>query len=73
MENFVESKLEPTAFYRWILKVTGGDTDNIVSLLKHEILNNQNPQAFDLLAATGDNSCTHETFVKASELIKTLT
>lgn len=65
-------QIKPTAFHKWLMKVTGGDVVTLAELLTHEIINNQNPQAFDLLQATGDKNYTPQTFVKASELVRTI-
>lgn len=65
-------KLKPTAFHRWLIQITGGNIKLLTEVLKYEILNNQNPQAFDLLKATGDKNYTPETFVKASEFVKAI-
>jgi hypothetical protein len=62
-------QIELTAFHKWLMKITGGDVIKLTEQLMHEVLNNQNPQAYGLLEATGDKNYTRQTFVKASELL----
>ena len=64
--------IKPTAFHKWLMKITGGDAVMLAEQLTHEVVNNQNPQAFDLLEATGDKHYTPQTFLKASELLRTI-
>lgn len=65
-------KIEPMAFHYWLMKVSEGNPVKIAEVLTNEIINNQNPQAFELLEATGDKNFTPDTFIKASELVRTI-
>jgi len=59
---------EKTAYHQWLIANSQGDHDELVQLLKRDILD-QNPQAFELLETTGDEKFTGETFEKAAKLL----
>lgn len=58
-----------TAYHRWLYISHEGDRDEIARQLYVDCYSDQNPQAFDLLADTGDKVFTKETFDKAADLI----
>ncbi len=61
--------LTPTAFHKWLMRESDGNVVKLAGLIHNEIVNNQNPQAFELLDATGDVRYDEHTFVKAAKLL----
>jgi hypothetical protein len=59
-----------TAYHKYLWNLCEGDLQILASLIFKDIVSDQNPQAFDLLAATGDKMYTPETFYRAANLIK---
>ena len=57
-----------TAYHEWLIKTCKRNKNLIIHTLKRDC-NNNNPQAFDLLEATGDKEYTLETFAKAADLL----
>lgn len=68
-----EIQIKPTAFHRYLIRETDGDEKNIVQVLRFLVVYERNPQAFELLEATGDVTYTNETFEKAARLVKQIT
>ena len=60
-----------TAYHRWLYISHEGDRDEIAAQIYSDCYNQQNQQAFDLLAETGDKAFTPETFTKAADIILT--
>lgn len=60
--------MELTAYHKWLIKHCAADKDCIALQLTHDAAV-RNPQAFDVLALTGDKSYTRSTFYKAANLI----
>jgi hypothetical protein len=60
--------MELTAYHRWLLQHCKGDVSCIALQLAHDTAE-QNPQAFDVLALTGDVKYSRATFFKAAKLI----
>jgi hypothetical protein len=56
-----------TAYVKYLLQITQGDKDCLALQLAHDCCE-QNPQAIDLVAATGDKAFTRHTFYKAAKL-----
>jgi hypothetical protein len=71
-EGTENEPLEKTAYFSWLNRESGGDVNKLASIIKHDVTEDNNPQAWDLLTATGDKSFTQETFLKAAKLIKSL-
>jgi len=65
----MESKIEATAFHKWLFIKTKGHPVAVANELVNQVVNNQNPQAFELLELTGDREYTPETFVKAAKIL----
>lgn len=65
----MENKIEATAFHKWLFTKTKGHPVEVANQLVYEVIQNQNPQAFALLAATGDTEYTPETFIKAAKIL----
>jgi hypothetical protein len=57
-----------TAYVQWLLQITHGDRDCLALQLAHDCCE-RNPQAFDLVAATGDKEFKRQTFYKAAKQI----
>ena len=60
--------MEMTAYIKYLLRITQGDKDCLALQLAHDCCE-RNPQAIDLVAATGDKAFTRHTFYKAAKLI----
>jgi hypothetical protein len=60
-----------TAYHKWLIQLCRGDTDCIALQLAHDCWE-QNPQALELVQATGDKPIyQRQTFYKAAKLILT--
>lgn len=64
--------MQKTAYLSWLYNVTEGDALELSEIIKHHVIEDANPQAYDLLAATEDKAYTNETFTKAAKLVKNL-
>lgn len=62
-------QIEPTAYHKWLFKLTEGNPAKLANQLVSDVVNNQNPQAFELLAQTCDTEYTPETFIKAAKIL----
>lgn len=62
--------LEKTAYHAYLNKF--GTRKEIAAEIHRAVTQENNPQAWKLLEATGDTAYTSETFDKAAELIKNL-
>ena len=60
---------QPTAYHRYLWSKCEGHPVALANELVSNVVNDQNPQAFDLLELTGDIEYTAETFVKAAKLL----
>lgn len=60
--------MKQTAYTKWLLQITRGDKDCLALQLAHDCCE-RNPQALELVAATGDKAFTRRTFFKAAKLI----
>lgn len=69
----MENTIQVTAFHHWLMKATDGDEKRIAHFLRGEVIFERNPQAFELLEATGDITYTNDTFEKAARLVKQIT
>lgn len=58
-----------TAYHHWLLKYSNGEKHRLIGMLKWEVIEEKNQQAFDLLEMTGDEKYTAETFEKAADLL----
>lgn len=69
--NTIEAykKVGATAFHKYLVKETNGDALAIAEMLKQGVIENQNPQVFELLAATEDTEYLNETFLKAANIV----
>lgn len=64
--------MKANAYHNYLYQITGGDVSMIKQRLISDIMYDSNPQTFRLLAATGDDPYTKETFDKAANLVKSL-
>lgn len=60
--------VEPTAFHKWLMQVSGGQKGLLEFIIRDQALD-QNPQVFELLEATGDKTYTPATFEKAADIV----
>ena len=58
-----------TAYHKYLLQVSNADRASLAARLLVDVVQDQNPMAFDLLEMTGDKEYTQETFFKASDLL----
>ena len=61
--------MELLAYHRWLLYEASGSRERIAQLLLHDLMEDQNPMAFDLIALTGDDSYSNHTLLKAADLL----
>jgi hypothetical protein len=64
--------MEKTAYHGY-LKQNFLNREGIAQALLNDVMDHQNPQAFDLLKETGDEAYTKETFLKAADIVLELT
>lgn len=64
-----DARPQLTAYHRWLLKHYQTENE-LASRLLYDIVEQQNPQAFDLLNKTGDKIYNQDTFLKAARLLK---
>jgi hypothetical protein len=61
--------MELLAYHRWLLREADGSRERLAQLLLHDLMEDQNPMAFDLLAMTGDQNYSQHTLLKAADLL----
>lgn len=64
------TELKPLAYHHYLMKATNGDLEDLTLLIRHHVIEDNNPMAYDLLEATGDKTYTSGTFKKAAQLVK---
>jgi hypothetical protein len=62
-------KMELIAYHKWLLRESKGDRERLAQLLLHDLMEDQNPMAFDLLEKTGEQSYNSHTLLKAADLL----
>lgn len=65
----MKDNIEPTAYHKYLFKITEGNPVRLANQLVSDVVNDQNPQAFELLEQTGDIEYTPETFIKAAKIL----
>ena len=58
-----------TAYHRYLLSESKGDRRHLSVLLYLDVVKDQNPMAFELLAMTGDKKYTEQTFLKIADIL----
>jgi hypothetical protein len=61
--------MELLAYHKWLLREANGSRENLAKLLLHDLMDDQNPMAFDLLEKTGDKSYNKHTLLKAADIL----
>ena len=61
--------MQLTAYHQHLLSAGKCDRASMAALLFVDVVQDQNPMAFELLEMTGDKEYTQETFFKASDLL----
>jgi len=61
--------IKPTAYHKWLMQTAKSDVGIISQLIKRDVMQ-QNPQAFELLEATGHKNFTSATFDLAAKIVK---
>lgn len=61
----------PTAFHQWLLVTSEHDHKQLIALLRNEIINNQNPQVFELMDMVdiGESQYNSETLERVADLL----
>jgi hypothetical protein len=57
------------AYHKWLLREAEGDREKLAQILLHDLMQDQNPMAFDLLEKTGDKGFSNRTLLKAADLL----
>jgi hypothetical protein len=58
-----------TAYHHYLLRESKKDRRHLAVLLFMDVVEDRNPQAFELLESTGDIEYDEQTFLKASDLL----
>ena len=61
--------MELTAYHKYLLHVTNADRASLAARLLVDVVQDQNPMAFELLEMTGDKEYTQQTFFSAADLL----
>ena len=61
--------MELLAYHKWLLREAKGDREKLASILLRNIMEDQNPMAFDLLKETGDTNYSRRTLLKAADIL----
>ena len=61
--------MELLAYHKWLLREAKGDREKLASILLRNIMEDQNPMAFDLLKKTGDTNYSRRTLLKAADIL----
>jgi hypothetical protein len=61
--------MELLAYHKWLLREAKGDREKLASILLKNIMEDQNPMAFDLLKETGDTNYSRRTLLKAADIL----
>lgn len=61
--------MELLAYHRWLLREAGGSREKLAQILLHDLMEDQNPMAFDLLEQTGDKGYNNHTLLKAADIL----
>jgi len=61
--------MELLAYHKWLLREAKGNREKLAQLILHDLMEDQNPMAFDLIALTGDESYSQHTLLKAADLL----
>jgi len=57
------------AYHKWLLREANGSREKLAQLILHDLMEDQNPMAFDLVALTGDESYNNHTLLKAADIL----
>jgi hypothetical protein len=62
---------EPTAFHQWLLVTSEHNKENLIALLRSEIIDNNNLQVFELmdLVDTGEKQYNSETLKRVADIL----
>jgi hypothetical protein len=61
--------MELLAYHKYLLQVTNADRASLAARLLVDVVQDQNPMAFELLEMTGDKEYTQQTFFSAADLL----
>ena len=61
--------MELLAYHKRLLWEAKGDREKLASILLKNIMEDQNPMAFDLLKETGDTNYSRRTLLKAADIL----
>jgi len=61
--------IHTTPYHKWLWQASEKNLASLSHLIWNDVVNQQNPQAFDLIAVTGDKEYTDATFDKAAQII----
>jgi hypothetical protein len=61
--------MELLAYHKWLLREAKEDREKLASILLKNIMEDQNPMAFDLLKETGDTNYSRRTLLKAADIL----
>ena len=61
--------MELLAYHKWLLREAKEDREKLASILLKNIMEDQNPMAFDLLKETGDTNYSMRTLLKAADIL----
>jgi len=61
----------PIAFHQWLLVTSNHDKDKLIDLLRSEVIENQNPQVFELMdwVDLGENQYNTQTLERVAEML----
>lgn len=67
--NLYGCNMELLAYHKWLLQEAKGSKEKLAHQLLHDLMEDQNPLAFELLEKTGDGSYNNHTLLKAADLL----
>ena len=65
----MEEEFELLAYHKWLIRCSDKDRRTLAGLILKDVVDDQNEMAFELLALTGDEKYTEETFSKAADIL----